>query len=287
MIALVTYSDRPEIHADDQLVADALARRGLRVVGVPWDAPDVNWSSFDAVIIRSTWNYHTKPAEFLAWIDRLERDGARAWNPPSFLRWNADKRYLLELAERNIPIVPTLYTPQGQPLDLRATIRSLGPAAAVVKPTFAAGAYETWVAGRGSADEEQARLDALLSRSGVLIQPFINEVVTNGEWSLIFFDKQFSHAILKRPKFGDFRVQSEHGGSAQSLHPPDHLLAQAQRVLAAVDTPLLYARVDGVEINDQFVLMELEALEPLLFLSTSPAAPDRFADAILSRCRRD
>lgn len=282
MIAFATYSAQPDLTPDDRLAADVLAGRGLPVVGVPWDSADVDWGRFDAVVIRSTWNYHVRPREFMAWLDRLAAAGVPTWNPVPFLRWNADKRYLVDLAGRGTPTVPTTLLPRGSHPALRALLASLPVPSGVLKPTFAAGAHETWVTTADTAAAHEPRLHALLSQTDVLLQPFVPEITTDGEWSLIFFNDQFSHAVLKRPKAGDFRVQSQHGGTERPADPPDHVLAQARRVLGAVDTPLLYARVDGVDIDGTFTLMELEALEPHLFLSTSPDAPSRFADAIVS-----
>jgi glutathione synthase/RimK-type ligase-like ATP-grasp enzyme len=284
MIAFVTEPAHPDITPDDQRAAAALLRRGHPVRGVPWDA-DTDWAQFDSVVVRSPWDYHQRPSDFLAWLDRLERSGARVWNPTPLLRWNSNKRYLLDLAARGVPIVPTTLLTRDTPADLAAVLAARSGSEFVIKPAFAAGAIDTWVTSPRLATEHQPRLTSLLARSDVLVQPFVDEVRTRGEWSLIFFDNAFSHAVLKRPRPGDFRVQEKHGGSAEPVPtPPATLIDHARKVLAAASPdPLLYARVDGVEINSTFTLMELEALEPALFLSTSPGAGDRLANALLAR----
>jgi hypothetical protein len=288
MIAFATDAAHPDLTPDDQLAVAALARRGVRVTPAVWDSPTVDWSAFDAAVVRSTWDYHHRPADFAAWLTRLEQSSARVHNPAPFLRWNADKRYLLDLARAGVPTIPTLHVRERQATNLALLFDSFARPSLVIKPAIAAGARETWVATRDSLPSDQARLDALLTHSAVLVQPFVGEVTTQGEWSLIFFNGEFSHAVLKRPTPGDFRVQQEHGGSTTPATPPPYLVPQARHVLDAlphpplVDTrPLAYARVDGLDLSGTFTLMELEALEPDLFLSTAPAAPDRFAAAIL------
>jgi hypothetical protein len=154
----------------------------------------------------------------------------------------------------------------------------------VLKPAFAAGAIDTWVTSPEDAPAHEPRLHALLDRTDVLLQPYLPEIAADGEWSLIFFNHTFSHAVLKRPRAHDFRVQEKHGGSTHPQTPPPALIEQAHHILtAATATPLLYARVDGVVLNNTFTLMELEILEPALFLSTHPTAPANFARALLER----
>jgi hypothetical protein len=168
---------------------------------------------------------------------------------------------------------------------LRDKLRELGWSKAVIKPRVSATAHRAMLVSVEDSDDAQALLDELVGDSGGLVQQFIDTVQTRGEWSLLFFAAKFSHAVIKTPKAGDFRVQHDFGGSEQRAEPPDFVLQAARRVISAVEGVPLYARVDGVECDGQFLLMELELIEPALFLEMSPTAPDGFASAIAAQLR--
>jgi glutathione synthase/RimK-type ligase-like ATP-grasp enzyme len=284
-VAFATSSKWPQLTPDDRLAAIALEQRGVRVSPAVWSDPTITWSDHDAIVIRSTWDYHLRVAEFMAWIDTLERMGCTVWNPCRLLRWNANKRYLMDLAMRGVPIVPTESLPGGDEQSLRALMDARQWDDVVVKPTVSATAH-------GARRVRRADLGAFAS-SGVadygelLVQPFIREIENVGEWSLIFFSGGFSHSVRKRPVAGDYRVQSEYGGSAVAEPASARVVAAGEAVLAAVSEPWLYARVDGVETREGFLLMELEMLEPLLFFELDAAAPARFADALIAALDRE
>jgi len=283
-IALATQATLPHLNDDDRRLVPAFAARGVHAAAAVWDDPAVDWMLFDAVIIRSCWDYHLRHDEFLAWVTRLELDGVPVFNPPAVIRWNAEKGYLRELAEEGVRVVPTRWIDAGSVTTLHDILHDAGWDDAVVKPAISASAHETWRTSRRSAAQDESRYRALLARGRVLVQPFMREVIDAGEWSLIFIGGTFSHAALKRARSGDFRVQSEHGGSATIEDPGVHVIEQARRALHAApggEDSLLYARVDGCIVNGEFVLMELELIEPLLYLSEHPDAPARFADALL------
>jgi hypothetical protein len=282
--AFVTYQQIPDLTSDDRLCAALLEQSGVSVRPVLWDDQSVRWESFETIVIRSCWDYHTRPAEFYAWLNRLEQifPWKGVWNPVRVLRWNANKTYLRDLASRSVRIAPTRWLERGSQVDLAAELERQQWKKAVIKPTIGATAYHTWITSPETATHDQIRLDALLERSGVMLQSYIEEIETNGEWSLLFFGGKFSHAVLKRPQEGDFRVQNEYGGYIDTERQPSAaLIEQAQRILRMVNSSLLYARVDGVEINGWLTLMELELIEPTLFLGTHPRAAGNFAQAIL------
>jgi len=284
-IALATYAALPTLADDDRLLVDALAQRGARAVPAVWDDATVDWRAFDAVVIRSCWDYHLRLAEFTAWLDRLQALGVVVCNPPDVLRWNADKTYLRALAASGVRVVPTAWVPRGDQRTLRHVLQSAGWDDAVVKPTISASAWQTWRTSRAAADDHEPRYRALVAHGDALVQPFVDAVVRDGEWSIVFLGGAFSHAVRKRPRDGDFRVQSEHGGSADAEAPPPHVLDAAARALGASPAGgrSLYARVDGCMVDGAFQLMELELLEPSLFLAADPAAAGRLADALLAR----
>jgi glutathione synthase/RimK-type ligase-like ATP-grasp enzyme len=284
-IALATYQALPRLNDDDGLLVRALADRGVTALPAVWDARDVCWEDFRAVLVRSCWDYHERREEFLAWVTRVERAGVAVWNPPDLLRWNSHKGYLRDLADRGVEVVPTRWLVRGEQVHLAEFLSTAGWRDAVVKPAVSASAHGTWRTSVASAGADQARLEALLQRGDAMVQPFMREVVEAGEWSFVFLGGQLSHAVLKRPARGDYRVQWEFGGTAEARVPPPRLRMDAERVVAALEREPLYARVDGVERAGSLELMELELVEPHLFLGWSAGGPERLASALVARLR--
>ena len=270
-VALATSEKWPQLSPDDQPVGDELSRVGIFADYAVWSDPNVDWRAFDLVVIRSCWDYHLRLGEFLAWLDRLAERGVPVENERAVVRWNAHKSYLLDLERKGVRIPATLLLRQGSKAPHPETSRL------VVKPAVSASAYETHLVNDADAP---AVLERLLAQGDVVVQEYVHEVASDGEWSLIYFDRVFSHAVRKAPKVGDFRVQEEHGGSSERGEPPASVLLVAERALAAVDEDLLYARVDVVERMSGPLLMELELIEPSLFLRMDPAAASRFAAAV-------
>ncbi len=278
-LAFVTYADAPTLAPSDALAAHALAQRGTAVSAHPWDDPTVTWAAYDAVVLRSCWDYHRREHEFRTWLHQLDVAAVPVWNPSSLVRWNMDKRYLRDLAARGIDTIPTMYVESGSRVTLAECARALGRADLVIKPAVSGSAYRT--ARVTPSDDAAERAFETLCADGVaLVQPFVAELQRDGEWSLLFFGGVFSHAVLKTPAPGDFRVQLEFGGTARAAIPPEAVLRQAYDVTARIDGPWLYARVDGCVVDGTFTLVELELIEPVLFLDAAPEAPTRFADAV-------
>jgi glutathione synthase/RimK-type ligase-like ATP-grasp enzyme len=284
-VAFATYDQEPGISADDALGAEVLRRAGVAVTPAVWDDAGVDWSAFDTVVIRSTWDYHLKAEKFERWLQSLAASGANLWNPPGPVLWNTNKRYLLDLAGCGVNAVPTQYLTAGDRPDLKAILERRGWDEAVVKPAVAVGSHAAWRTSRRTAEADQPRFDGQLGARDVLVQPFLPEVTSQGEWSLVFLGEEYSHAVLKRPACGDFRVQEHLGGSSAPAEADQALIEQAQSALAAVGQPLLYARVDGVAREGQLLLTELEIIEPSLFLGLAPGAGQRFAEAIVRLLR--
>jgi glutathione synthase/RimK-type ligase-like ATP-grasp enzyme len=248
-----------------------------------WSDPAIDWRSFDAVVIRSCWDYHRRHAEFMAWLDALDATGRRVLNPTSLARWNSDKRYLIDLADRGVATVPTRLIARGSLIPVPDVARAEGWTRFVVKPAVSASAYETHALDLPLAAHDQAAIERVVAHGDALVQPFLDEVTTDGELSLIFFDGVFSHAAIKRSRRGDFRVQTEHGGTVAPIDVAPTIVAEARRSLEVLDEMPLYARVDGVGDERSFRLMELELIEPNLFLAAADGSADRFAAAIARR----
>lgn len=285
-LAVATSSELPAFQPDDLGLAAALEARDVESTICVWNDPRVDWSAFDAVLIRTVWDYYKHHAAFLAWLDRLDRLGVPTINDSALLRWNSDKRYLLELADHGVGIVPTRLAGHA---ELAAVLAALSAQQLVVKPTVSGGAWHTV---RGTAGDVafDAAVKQLPTAHDYLVQPFVPEIVSEGEWSLLYFGGRFSHAVLKRPAVGDFRVQSEFGGNVESAQPNAEMLAAAARALAAVAAighrDPTYVRVDGVICGDRFLIMELELIEPFLFLGTSTNAAAHLAQAVAERVQR-
>ncbi|AGG90508.1 ATP-grasp domain-containing protein [Rhodanobacter denitrificans] len=282
-LAVATSADHPAIQPDDAHLAASLEQLGVRPVVCVWNDPTLDWSAFDAVLIRTIWDYFKHHAAFLDWLDRLDRLGIPTINDSALLRWNSDKRYLLELARHGVAIIPTrLATASALPGALAA----MSGQSVVVKPNISGSAWRTL---RGTAgDAAFAAAVAQLPRGhDYLVQPFVPEVVSDGEWSLLYFAGTFSHAVIKRPAAGDYRVQGEYGGSAEPAQPDAAILAAADRALAAVAAighgDHAYVRVDGVVSGGRFLVMELELIEPFLHLAAHPAAAERLARDVAAR----
>jgi glutathione synthase/RimK-type ligase-like ATP-grasp enzyme len=280
LVAFVTYHRLPALAEDDRLAIPLLGESAIRVESAVWDSPLVDWSRYDAIVLRSTWDYHHKPEEFERWLAAVEHLGVPIWNPPDLLRWNMDKRYLTDLEARGIPIISTIYVERGAEVTLESVFRETGWASIVVKPVVSNNAFGTWRARIGEAFSRGGEFARLVAERDVMVQPYVHEIERDGEWSFVFIGGAYSHAVRKWPAPGDFRVQETHGGTAEAAQPRHVLVDQAAGILAHVPDRWLYARVDACEVEGTLYLMELELVEPTLFLDFDAGAPRRFADAI-------
>jgi glutathione synthase/RimK-type ligase-like ATP-grasp enzyme len=252
----------------------------MQPVARAWDEPDEPWESHAAVVLRSTWDYHERAGAFLGWLDDLERRGARVRNPIPTLRWNATKTYLRDLAEAGVHVVPTEIVDAAAGTGLREVMERRGWRDVVVKPAVSATAFETWRVGEPPAAEDEVRFARLSSERAMMVQPFVAEIEEEGELSLMFLGGAFSHAVRKRPRQGDFRVQHEFGGTLEPATADAGLVAEAAAIVARAPDPCLYARVDGCVVEGRLLLMELELIEPALFFEFAPGSAERLADAI-------
>lgn len=274
--------------SDAALSVPAMEDAGWTVEHVSWRDKAFDWSTADLVYICTPWDYHEHLDEFLSALERIERSGAMLVNPLDIVRWNANKTYLRELEERGTPIVASLWFDAFDSSVFPDAAAQFGTERMVIKPTVGASALDTFVI-TGAPDDETVRmLETTYDRRPFFIQPFVKSVQTTGEYSLFFFDGEYSHTILKTPKSGDFRTQEEHGSNIQSVGCDDDLYVAAEALIRSIDTPLAYARVDLV--RDDYLkprLMELELIEPSLYFRTDPSSPKRFAKAMTTYYRRE
>ena len=267
---------------DDHLAIAPFRAQGWAVDVVSWHNTEVSWSDYEAVIIRSPWDYMLHPDAFLAALETIEASHALLLNPLSMVRWNLDKTYLRDLEADGIPIVPTLWGTQLTAVAVEEAFSVFQTPEIILKPQISGGAYHTYRISETAWKNEAATFINTFPKRPFMLQPFLATVLTEGEYSLFYFGGQFSHAIQKRPKLADFRVQEEHGGLIEAHQPNEALLAAGERVMRTLKTPLLYARVDFIRLaqnQDQFLVMELELIEPSLYLRKDHASAIRFADA--------
>lgn len=275
-VILVSCRWLPEPDADAAPLLEALHGAGIRAAVRAWDDPAVDWSATRLAVLRSTWNYPRHHREFLRWADRAA-SATRLWNRASVVRWNTHKGYLLDLERRGVPVVPTVLLPAGGPASLARIRAQRGWKDVVVKPAVSASSYRTRLVRAEEAEAGERHLSELAAGRDALVQPYLESVEQHGERALVWIDGELIHGVRKAPRFHgqEERVQ----GEAVPIAPAEAALAA--RALAAIDGPLLYARIDQAPGPDgEPLLMELELVEPSLYLGLSPVAMSRFVTAI-------
>ncbi len=279
IVGLLTSSAHRDLTADDRVLASALERRGINVSPIVWTEVAPEQVGGDLLVLRSVWDYHLHPAQFLEWVTQAgKRVGVL--NSPETVRWNMDKHYLQDVAAAGFSLPKTLFLRAGAKSDLPGLMEREGLSWAVVKPAISASAYETHRISAADAAALNGRVAELLKSRAMLVQEYVPEVETSGEWSLIFAGSELTHAVNKLPKTGDFRVQEEHGGKHRVAAPPAEAHRLANQVLARFAPDALYCRADIVMRSSGPTLMELELIEPLLHFAAAPAAAERHAEKI-------
>lgn len=279
-IALLTCEKLPDLTPQDRPLIAALAKYGIAATAAIWDDESINWNNFDYLVFRNTWDYFEKENEFNLWLDQIEKLGIKTLNPIAIIKQNKHKFYLRDMEQQGIKILPTVFIDKTTNLDLKELMPSHWNKA-VLKPAFSAGSYLTEVFEAADIAKVSTQYKTIASEKELLLQEFMPEIQTVGETSLIFFNKKFSHAVNKKPVPGDFRIQVQFGGIYRLVHPNSELIAHAQKIVNTFPGKLLYARVDGIVINNELQLMEIECIEPDLYFNLSEGSLERFVDAIV------
>ncbi len=290
--AFLTLKDPTGYVIDDELAYAPLAALGWRVDTIPWQRTHMEWHTYDAVVIRSTWDYVNDPDAFLDVLGEIERSNTPLFNGLDLVRWNIRKTYLRDLAERGVPVVPTIWRDRLLPNELQDLVEEVGTPEVVIKPVVGANASGAFRLNAQSARNRADELCAYYADRALLAQPFLSAVVTQGEFSCFYFNGELSHTILKLPKPADFRVQEEHGGIIRAVDTEDALRDAGDAAMRAIGAVPLYARADFVRADESlntqpttlncssYWLMELELVEPSLYLRMDNGAPARFARAL-------
>lgn len=277
-IALLSCQNWPNALEKEQAFAAEFPKQFDIHVEV-WNDPSVNWADYNYLIFRTVWDYYEFPNEFAAWLEDLEKQNIKTLNPLPIIKRNQHKFYLNALEKQGIDIIPTVFIPKNTRLDL-SFLKEKNWEKAVIKPAVSAGSYLTKLFSQSEMREIEAEYAPFVLENDLLVQPFMPEIQESGEISMVFFQNTYSHAILKKPKQGDFRIQVHHGGTNQVYQPDKTVLATAQNVIKTFGGELLYARVDGILKDGKFLLMELELIEPDLYFEYHPNAKQNFLTAL-------
>ncbi|RZK63148.1 MAG: hypothetical protein EOO95_14000 [Pedobacter sp.] len=284
-IALVTYLDQGKydsdtVESEDDRLLDFLQAKGLNVQKVIWNDPNTNWENYQLAILKSPWDYFDLIEQFHQWLSLLEDKKVKLLNPIDVVRWNTHKHYLQEIQQAGLKITPSIFLERDEKIDFNVFFEEFQTKKLIVKPCVSGGAKNTFKVTATNAKEIEEKLTDLIKTEDFIIQPFLPEILESGEWSFIFFNGVYSHALIKQAKTGDFRVQPAHGGSVHPQNPDQKLIETAARYVRQFAENCLYARVDGVFVNGDFLLMELELIEPFLFLNTDQQNYERYYKAL-------
>lgn len=278
---MLTCENLPNLTPADQLLIPALAKHSVYAEAVLWDDKNIDWQDYDYLIFRNTWDYFEKENEFNIWLDTIEKMGIKTLNTIKTINQNKHKFYLRDLEKKGIKIIPTRFIDKTNNLDLATLIPSQWKKA-VIKPAFSAGSYLTIAFDMVDVNKINELYLSIASEKELLVQEFMPEVQTLGETSFIFFNKKISHCINKKPIEGDFRVQVQFGGKYQLVNPSNILLQKAEEIINTFSEDLLYARVDGIIIENELHLMEIECIEPDLYFNLAENSIDTFVNAVLA-----
>lgn len=274
--AFLTLENRADFFIYDYLLFEPLEELGWSVEEIPWNRSNVEWGRFDAVVIRSTWDYQDTPETFLSTLEEIE-SVTRLYNPVGICRWNLNKRYLVDLQNKGVHIVPTHWLKGLTKPSIESVFQNSTAKRLVAKPLVGANADDTFVLeSKNSASWNDAM--CVFEDREAMVQPFIDSIQVEGEYSLFYFGGNYSHAIVKRPADGDFRVQEEHGGIISPVHPAEDLVHTGNQAIEAIEKTLLYARVDLVRLKSGHpALIEMELIEPSLYFEQGPKSAEMFA----------
>lgn len=258
---------------------DFLKQKGLDISKEDWDDERVDWKQYQCIILKSPWDYVEKMELFDAWLKKIASLNILLLNPADIVRWNSDKHYLKDIAAAGLKVLPTEFLEAGETFDPQKYFVAFKTTKLVVKPCVSGASKNTFVVTRDSTGKIDT-INKLLEQEAMMVQPFMPQINEEGEWSFLFFNGEFSHALLKTPASGDFRCQQQFGGAVQRKDPDEKQLKSARQYVDEFAKGCLYARIDGLMIEGEFYLMELELIDPYLFLDVDQASYERYYSAL-------
>lgn len=279
-IALLTCKDLPNLTESDQLLIPALANHNIQAIPIVWNNELINWQDYDVLIFRNTWDYYEKQIEFDLWLEKIKKLGIKTLNSISIINQNKHKFYLRDFEKQGIKIIPTIFIDKTQDLNLQEIIPNYWKKA-VIKPAYSGGSYQTTLFNIIDVETINQQYAIIASQKELLLQEFMPEIKTLGETSFIFFNKKFSHAVNKQAVNGDFRIQQQFGGIYTLIEVNPEIIKKAQKIVNTFSENLLYCRVDGIVIDNELYLMEVECLEPDLYFNLAEGSIDKFIESII------
>jgi len=269
-----------ELFEEDNLLLRGFEAQGFQAQPVVWNRPNIDWDQFDIALIRSTWDYLDEQEQFLEVLSQIEASSCKLFNPLAAVRWNIDKHYLFDLEKWGVPIIPTVLASNVELDTLHRLLINQQVQTVILKPTIGLGGSHSQRVPLDDLNDTLARLRASQPHREYLIQPFVEGVVTEGELSFIYFNRQLSHVLWKKPAPNDYRVQGIYGGTVQAAEPLAQDLAQAEAVIAKLPFDILYARLDFVRVDGHLSVIEVELIEPILSFNLVPESIVRLVNAI-------
>lgn len=275
-LALLTSDKIPETYKlDDKLLIEALRDNKIHAQSVDWRSPNVIWSDFDTVLVFSTWDYFEESAKFLDLLQKIEGMGLNVYNPPSIIEWNSCKRYLKDLEQLDLNTIETVYIASNELGNLKSILIEKGWDDCVIKPQVSASGYHTYRFNLTNLESIQNFFKDY--SEPLMVQPFAEEILSEGEWSFVFFDQEYLHCILKKTVEGNFLVQK---GIKIPVEPPGWMIKEAQRIVKILNLPVLQTRIDLIRRGYELRIMEVEMIEPSLYLQYFPGSEHRVAKKI-------
>lgn len=275
-----THPYNQNVLQEEQLLTEALHAHGLAVHRTHWDDPDFDWGSTGVALFRTTWDYFYRAAEFKQWLEEAGQH-TRFINPIETIRWNLDKHYLQDLTRKGVNVVPTIFIEPGESQTLQEITGLTNWEEFILKPAISGAARHTYHFTLANAEKIEPTYKELISQEALMLQPFLQNIVTRGEVSHMVFNGKYSHSVLKRAKEGDFRVQDDHGGTVHDYSANEMEIALAEAAAMAIEPTPVYARIDMTwDENNEPVLIELELIEPELWMRKHPVSAKVFAREI-------
>jgi glutathione synthase/RimK-type ligase-like ATP-grasp enzyme len=277
--ALLSTDNLENFFTYDKLLIEPMKNIGWIAEEVSWRNKNINWSDYDAVIVRSTWDYQNDSEKFVGVLEKIN-DVSHLENDIDLMKWNMNKNYLFDLGQKDVKIVNTIWEKSFNPDLSDEYFEKLNTDEIIIKPNISANADNTFRLTKEKLKDNLKVLEKTFNDREFMVQPFLNSIIEEGEYSLFFFNGKFSHSVLKKPKENDFRVQEEHGGDIQPFKVSSELIMIAEDIINKLSTIPLYGRVDLVRNNqNKFVLIEVELIEPSLYLNKDDQSPFRFVKA--------
>jgi len=285
-VVLLSMDNTKGFFTYDKLLIEPMKSAGWDAEEISWRKENINWNEYNAVIVRSTWDYQKDYKKFLEVLEKINNSSAHLENNFDLMKWNMNKKYLFDLEQNGIRIVDTLWKTNFNFLEIEKSFEIFKSKEIIIKPNISANADNTFRLTKDELLNKKQELEKIFENREFMVQPFMENIIDEGEYSLFFFNGKFSHCVLKKPKEKDFRVQEEHGGKFKSVKPSDQQISIGKKIVDSLFVVPLYARTDLVRtIDNDFALMELEAIEPSLYFNMDEQSPINFTNAFVEKMK--